>query len=78
MTNEYLGWIKKYLSDKFGVELEDIHESSYFEDDLNVGEMDLVELLADLEEELKIDLTEERDNVETVQDLLDLIEEQAN
>jgi acyl carrier protein len=73
--SEHIGYIIKILSDKFGLEAEEIKPSSFFEDDLNIGEMELIDVLTDLEEELQTDLLEERENIDTVQDLLDIIEE---
>lgn len=78
MSSEYTNWIKSLLTEKFGIDLDDIKSSSYFEDDLNMGEMEVLELLEDLEDKLKIDLIEDRDNIETIQDLIDIIEERID
>lgn len=73
---EYLDWVRKILMEKFGFELDEIKESSFFEDDLNMGEMELIELLEELDDELKVDLVSEKDNIDTVQDVIELLEEQ--
>lgn len=73
MPAEYLKKIKKVLVEKTGIEADDVLESSYFQDDLNISDMELVEILSELEEEYQIELLGEKDNIETVQDLIDLL-----
>ncbi len=75
--NEYFNTIKTMIVDKTGADPEDINEESCFEDDLNIGEMELVEILTDLEDIYGIDLVEEKDNIETVQDIVDILIENA-
>lgn len=76
---EYLYQIKKLISEKTGVETEEITEESFFEDDLNMGDMELVDLLTDLEEIYNCEeLVEEKDNMETVQDVVDLLIEKVD
>ncbi len=77
MSN-YLTKVKKLIEDKFGVDPSEINEESYFEDDLNIGAMELMEFLSELEEELKIDLVEDKDEIESVGDLVDLISEKLD
>ncbi len=74
--NEYLTQIKKVIQEKTGHEAKDVQDTSYFEDDLNIGETELSEILAELEEIYQVDLVEEQGNIETVQDLVELISEQ--
>ena len=76
--DEYLKKVTQLISEKTGIETEEITEESYFEDDLNMGEMDLVELLTDLEEIYKTEgLLEEKDNIETVQEVIDMLIEKV-
>lgn len=76
--DEYLKEIKQLISEKTGMELDEISEDSYFEDDLNMGQMDLVDLLTDLEDIYQTEgLIEEKDELETVQDLVDLLIEKV-
>lgn len=76
--DEYLKEIKQLISEKTGMELDEITEDSYFEDDLNMGQMDLVDLLTDLEEIYQTEgLIEEKEELETVQDLVDLLIEKV-
>jgi len=76
MAAEYFKDIKKIIEEKTGLEPSEITADSFFEDDLNLGEMELIEILNELEEKYHTDLMEEKDNIETVQDLVDLLSEQ--
>jgi len=75
MSAEYFKDIRKIIEEKTGLEPSEITPESYFEDDLNIGEMELIEILNELEEKYHTDLTEERENIETVQDLVDILSE---
>jgi acyl carrier protein len=75
MSNEYFKKIKKLISDKAGVDIDEIHEASYFEDDLNIGEIELVEILTELEDIYDVELVADKEDLETVQDLIDLLVE---
>lgn len=74
--SEYLTRFKKIISDHSGMDREEILEGSYFEDDLNIGEMELIEMLAELEEMYHVDLVDSVEDFETVQDVIDSIVEQ--
>ena len=74
--SEYLSKFKKIISEHTGMDKEEILDNSYFEDDLNIGEMELIEMLAELEEIYQVELAESVDNFETVQDVIDSIMEQ--
>jgi len=78
MTNEYFGKIKKIIEEYTGVPPADIHENSFFEEDLNIGEMDLLEILSELEEIYHVDLISEQENIATVQDVIDIISEKID
>lgn len=75
---DYLNQIKKIIQEKTGHEAKDVQETSYFEDDLNIGEMELLEILSELEEIYQVNLVDEQGNIETVQDLEELIAEQID
>lgn len=68
--------IKQIVTEKTGVEPEEIEEGSYFEGDLNIGEFEMVEILSELEELFNVELIAIKDEVDTVQSLIDLINEQ--
>ena len=74
MTN-YLNKIKKIIEEKTGIDPSEITLESYFEDVLNISEMELMEILEEIEEVFNVDLTDEKDNIETVGDLVELLEE---
>lgn len=73
--HEYNKELIKIISEKTGVEPDEVSPESYFEEDLNISELELIEILTDLEEKYQVDLLEERENLETVQDLSDLLTE---
>ena len=73
--SDYYPKVKKIIADKTGLETSEITAESYFEDDLNVGEMELMEILEELEETFHVDLIEDSDSFITVQDVVDALEE---
>lgn len=75
MSTDYFKEIKKIIEEKTGLEPSEIIADSFFEDDLNIGEMDLLEILNELEEKYHTDLVDEKEDLETVQDLVDLLSE---
>lgn len=77
MTMDYHKKVNEVIAAKTGVDVHEIEPEAFFEDDLNLSSMELVEILAELEEVFQIELVEEKDNIETVQDLLDLVAEQV-
>ena len=75
MTVDYFSKIKKIIEAKFGVETHEIKHDSYFQDDLNMSELEITELLTDLEEELHVELIEDKGNIESINDLLEILAE---
>ena len=73
--SDYLGKIKKVITEKAGLESSEISSESYIGDDLNIGDMELLEILEELEETFHVELIERSDSFETVQDIIDLLEE---
>lgn len=76
MTTDYVKKIKKLIADKAGQEPSEIENETYFQDDLNIGEMELMDILEELEESLQVDLVEHKNEIETVGELIELVEEQ--
>ena len=74
---DYVKKIKTLIADKAGMEISEVTPDQYFEDDLNLGEMEVRDILEELEEALDIELIEEKDNIETVNDLIELVREQV-
>lgn len=73
--SDYLNKIKKIVSEKTGIDLSEISEDSFIGDDLNIGEMDLIEMLEEMEENFQVNLVEKADSFETIQDIIDVLEE---
>ncbi|MBU1970576.1 hypothetical protein KJ605_02260 [Patescibacteria group bacterium] len=67
--------VKQLIARKAGLEEQEILNELFFAEDLNLGDLELTEILEELEEEFKIDLLNEQENIESVKDLLDLLEE---
>jgi acyl carrier protein len=76
--NEYLAKVIEIIINKTGMDPEEISEDSYFEDDLNVGEIDLIEIIGALEEEYKIEFEEEeKEKLKSVMDIVEVIVEKV-
>jgi acyl carrier protein len=68
--------LKKIVVDQLGVDENEVVPSASFVEDLNADSLDLVELIMSLEEEFKLQISDEdAENIKTVQDAEDYIEE---
>ena len=68
--------LKKIVVEQLGVYEEDVKPEASFVDDLNADSLDLVELIMSLEEEFGAEISDEdAENIRTVQDAVDYIEE---
>ena len=74
---DYVKKIRKLVAEKAGVEVAELNFEDYIEDDLNIGEMELIELLEEIEEAFHVELLENKGEIETVQDLVDFVSEQV-
>lgn len=64
------------IAEKLNMEPEDLEPEMDFVDDLNQDSIELVELIMSLEDEFGIEVDEEKlEQVRTVGDVLDLVEE---
>ena len=70
--------VKQLIAQKAGVEPGDVQDDMFFEDDLNLGDMELTEILEELEDDLKLDLLADQEGLASVKDLLDLLEERLD
>jgi acyl carrier protein len=71
--------LKKIVVEQLGVDEEDVKPESSFVDDLNADSLDLVELIMSLEEEFGAEISDEdAENIRTVQDAADYIEEHGD
>jgi len=59
-----------------GIEPEEIEPTSHFEEDLNMGELELMGLIEELEKEFSLELKDLCENVETVEDLITILTEE--
>ena len=75
---EYINRIIAIIIDKTGMDPEDISEESYFEDDLNVDPIELLEIISFIEEEYKVSLEkEEKERIKSIMDLVEIVFEKV-
>ena len=75
---EYINRIIAIIIDKTGVDPDEISEESYFEDDLNVDEIELLEIIGFIEEEYQVSFEkEEKEKVKSVMDLVEIVFEKV-
>jgi acyl carrier protein len=68
--------LKKIIVDQLGVDESEVVSSASFVEDLNADSLDLVELIMSLEEEFKVQISDEdAEKITTVQEAEDYIEE---
>ncbi len=68
--------LKKIIVDQLGVDESEVVSSASFVEDLNADLLDLVELIMSLEEEFKLQISDEdAEKITTVQEADDYIEE---
>ena len=71
--------LKKIIVDQLGVDESEVLPSASFVEDLNADSLDLVELIMSLEEEFKIQISDEdAEKITTVQEAQDYIEEHSH
>jgi acyl carrier protein len=70
--------LKKIIVDQLGVDESEVVPSASFVEDLNADSLDLVELIMSLEEEFKLQISDEdAEKITTVQEADDYIEEHS-
>ncbi len=68
--------VKKILSDQFDVDEDSITPETSIETDLGADSLDVVDLLMSIEDEFELEIPdEETDNIKTVGDLVQYIED---
>ncbi|MBI5062723.1 MAG: acyl carrier protein [Desulfatitalea sp.] len=66
--------IRKIISEKLSVDMEEVVPEASFVDDLGADSLDLVELIMSMEEEFDIDISDEdAEKLVTVKDAIDYI-----
>ena len=79
MTASTYERMKKIVVEQLGVDEDEVKPEASFVDDLNADSLDLVELIMSLEEEFGAEISDEdAENIRTVQDAVDYIDEQTN
>ncbi|HET9919619.1 MAG TPA: acyl carrier protein [Ktedonobacteraceae bacterium] len=70
--------LKKIIVDQLGVDEAEVVPSASFVEDLNADSLDLVELIMSLEEEFKVQISDEdAEKITTVQEAEDYIDEHS-
>src|SRR5262245_5064403 len=74
----HLLWFRQRLSERLGVAPANVQLAASFIDDLGLDSLDVVELIQEIEEEFGITIPDERaEQVRTVRDAIQIIEEQT-
>jgi acyl carrier protein len=76
MAVDTLSRVKKIIAEQLGVDEVEVVPTASFVEDLNADSLDLVELIMSLEEAFGMEISdEEAENIKTVQDAVDYINE---
>ena len=75
---DYIKKVKQIISVKAGVDINEISKEDFFEEDLNIGELELIEILSEIEDALQVNLMDKKNNIECVQDLVDILTEKLD
>lgn len=68
--------ILKLIADEFNMEVSDLREDMSFQDDLNADSVELVELIMSIEDELDVQVDDEKiEELKTIGDVLEYVEE---
>lgn len=65
--------VKKLIAKKAGVDPSEVTETMYLGDDLNLGDMEITEILEELEEIFKVDLINHEQEIESVEDIINIL-----
>lgn len=73
---DVLARVRDIVVEELGVEPEEVTPEASFLDDLGADSLDIVELIMAFEEEFDMEIPDEQaENINTVQDVIDYIEE---
>lgn len=79
MNDDHLKIMKNILAERFGIEESQIQLSSHLSSDLNLGKIEIIDLIELLSSKLKVTLPDDLsiESINTVGDLLNMIEQQS-
>ena len=78
MANDIEGTVKSIIVEKLGVDESDVTEDASFTNDLGADSLDTVELIMEFEKEFDLTIPdEEAEDIATVRDAIDYLEEKA-
>lgn len=78
MSSSLFERVQGVVAEQLGVETEKVTSNAEFVQDLNADSLDLVELIMQLEEEFGVEISdEEAENIKTVGDALEYIQEHS-
>lgn len=76
--DQYLARIKAIIVEKTGVDPDEVDDNSFFEEDLNIDELELVDIYGAIEEEYHVEFTEEeKEEIESVMELVEALVEKV-
>ncbi|OGD87434.1 hypothetical protein A3A54_02865 [Candidatus Curtissbacteria bacterium RIFCSPLOWO2_01_FULL_39_62] len=76
---EILDDLKKIIHKQFGISEEKIEEESYFDSDLNITELEIEDLVANIQEKYSITIPDEKlPSIKKISDLIAYIYENAD
>ncbi len=76
LTQDAQDRLRKLIAEQLSVDEEEVVPEASFIEDLNADSLDLVELIMTLEEEFNIKISDEdAENIRTVQDAIDYLQE---
>ena len=76
---DILAKLKPIIAEQLGVDESEVKEDASFTEDLNADSLDLVELIMSLEEQFKLQISDEdAEKITTVGEAVDYISEHAN
>jgi acyl carrier protein len=71
--------LKPIIAEQLGVDESEVKEDAYFTEDLNADSLDLVELIMSLEEQFKLQISDEdAEKITTVGEAVDYISEHTS
>lgn len=75
---EILEDLRKIINKQFGIPEEDIEENSYFDQDLNISELEIEDLATEVEEKYNVKIPQEvLPSFKKISDLIDYLYENA-